>query len=98
MSTFTEILCLTLAITFFTVACSEKKPTEVAVFTLYRNAPSDETFRAHVATFDAGSDGTGDESYNWDNMKNCERAQKMFQAQPYMGDVRFWCEKGRFKK
>jgi len=81
-----------------TAACGDKEP-EVEVFTLYRNVPSDETFRVHVATFDAaGHEGRGSHFYNWSNAKNCERAAKMFQAQPEWQDVKFWCEKGRFKK
>jgi hypothetical protein len=68
------------------------KDPEIEVFTLYRSVPSDETFRVHVATFDAtGTSGKGAEFYNLTNMKNCERVRQMFQAQPDWKDVRFWC-------
>lgn len=80
------------------VACSDKN-LEVEVFTLYKNVPSDPAFRVHVATFDAaGINGGGSEFYNLSNMQNCERVQQMFQTQPYSKDIKFWCEKGRFKK
>ena len=98
MNTSIKPLCAILAASFLVVACSNKEP-EVEVFTLYRNVPSDQAFRVHVATFDSsGYDGKGDEFHNWGNFKNCERAQQMFQAQPDWKDVKFWCEKGRFKK
>jgi hypothetical protein len=91
-------LSAVLIASFLNAACGDKEP-EVEVFTLYRNVPSDQTFRVHIATFDAaGTSGKGSDFYNWSNMKNCERAQQMFQAQPDWKDVRFWCEKGRFKK
>jgi len=91
-------LCAVLIVSFFSAACGDRE-LEVEVFTLYRNVPSDETFRVHVATFDAsGSKGTGSEFHNWSNKKNCERARPMFQTQPDWKDVRFWCEKGRVKK
>ena len=98
MNNYIKSFCTVLAASFFVVACDHKEP-EVEVFTLYRNVPSDQAFRAHVATFDAtGHGGKGSEFYNLSNFKNCERAQQMFQAQPDWKDVRFWCEKGRFKK
>ena len=61
-----------------------------ASYTLYRNSVTDESMRAHVATFDA-SDG-----HNY-NMRNCQIAQELFQQQPGV-KTKFWCEKGRFKK
>jgi hypothetical protein len=91
-------LSVILAASFFVVACGQKE-SKVEVFTFYRNVPSDQTFRVHVGTFDAsGPDGKGDEFDNFSNFKNCERAQQMFQAQPDWKDVKFWCEKGRFKR
>ena len=88
-----------LTVAFFLISSGKTEATEIEVFTLYRNVPSDQSFRVHVATFDAAdSDEKGDEFYNLSNWKNCERAQKMFQAQPDWQDVKFWCEKGRFKK
>jgi hypothetical protein len=65
------------------------------VYTLYRNSVAgDERYnkamRFHVATFDA-SEG---ERYN---RENCEIARGLFQDQPGV-KVRYWCEKGRFRK
>ena len=77
-------------------ACGNKAG-EVEIFTLYRNVPSDQAFRVHVATFDAAEiSAKGSEFYNWSNMKNCERSQQLFQNQPDWKEVKFWCEKGRF--
>lgn len=59
-------------------------------FTLYRNSLTDENLRIHVASFNA-MDG---EAYN---RGNCEQAQLLFQAQPGV-KIKFWCEKGTFKK
>jgi hypothetical protein len=64
--------------------------------TLYRNSAVDgeavETnlMRIHIATFDT-ADG---DSYNWEN---CQIAQSLFQAQPGVR-VKFWCEKGRYRR
>ena len=51
---------------------------------------SDENSRIHVATFDA-SDG------NDYNSENCEIAMDLFRNQEGV-TVKYWCEKGRFKK
>jgi hypothetical protein len=59
-------------------------------FTLCRNSVVDKNMRIHVATFDA----TESEAYN---RENCETAQTLFQTQPGVM-VRYWCEKGRFRK
>ena len=59
-------------------------------FTLYRNSTHDETMRIHVASFDA----TASEKYN---RGNCEQARDLFQAQSG-AKIRFWCEKGPYKK
>jgi hypothetical protein len=61
-----------------------------AVFTLYRNSAAGGDMRIHVATFDA----TDGESYN---SENCRTALELFQRQPGV-TVRYWCEKGRFRK
>lgn len=68
------------------------RTSEDDVFTLYRSSAVNggATWRLHVATFDA-SDG---KAYN---LENCETAKSLFQAQP-MVTVRFWCEKGYFRK
>ena len=67
-------------------ACGEN------IYTLYRNSATSggESWRMHVATFDA-KDG---EAYN---MGNCQIAEELFQKQPGV-TVKFWCEKGTFKK
>lgn len=49
-----------------------------------------EALRVHVATFDAGEG----EEYN---RENCQTAQQLFQSQPGV-TVRYWCEKGRFRR
>jgi hypothetical protein len=63
-----------------------------AVYTLYRNSATagGQLMRIHVATFDA----KGRETYNHGN---CEIARELFQGQPGV-TVKFWCEKGRFRK
>ena len=66
------------------------KVSDDLVYTLYRNSVTDENMRMHVATFDADEK----ESYNKDN---CGIAQALFQHQPGV-KVRYWCEKGYFKK
>ena len=60
------------------------------VYTLYRNSVLDENNRIHVATFDADEE----EDYN---KGNCDIAQGLFQQQPTV-KVKYWCEKGYFKK
>ena len=79
-------------------------------YTLYRTGVDlsanvqDETLRIHVATFDANQDA----NYN---LANCEFAQELFtSSQPHFRDyrsntvavgtikVKYWCEKGSFKK
>lgn len=59
-------------------------------FTLYRNSVTDANMRIHVGSFNA-ADG---EAYNRDN---CEQAKQLFQTQPGI-KIKFWCEKGEFKK
>ena len=68
------------------VGCSDPSKD---TFTLYRNSPTDENMRLHIATFDAN------ENNNY-NAKNCDMAAGFFQSQPVR--TRFWCEKGTFKK
>lgn len=77
-------------VVFGLVACSADFGSDSDVFTLYRNSVTDENMRIHVATFDANEK----EAYN---RGNCEQAQALFQAQPGVS-VKFWCEKGRFRK
>ena len=63
-----------------------------STYTLYRSSSTTggESWRLHIATFDAKED----EAYN---MGNCQIAQELFQKQPGIS-VRYWCEKGNFKK
>ncbi len=60
------------------------------VYSLYRSSLLDNGMRAHVATFDA------DESEKY-NRTNCEIARDLFAGQPGV-DVKYWCEKGRYRK
>ena len=60
------------------------------VHTLYRSNVSDKNKREHVATFDAAEG----EQYN---AANCKLASNLLQEQP-RNLIRFWCEKGPYKK
>lgn len=60
------------------------------VYTLYRSSPTDPNMRIHVATFNA-SEG------NDYNSENCYVAKNLFANQPRV-TVRYWCEKGSYKK
>ena len=62
---------------------------EAATYTLYRDSVTGPT-RINVATF-ASADG---EDYN---RQNCDIARSTFQAQPGV-TVKYWCEKGRYRK
>jgi hypothetical protein len=70
------------------MACGENS------YTLYRSSPvpTDDLSlrRVHVATFDAYEN----QSYN---QENCQTAASLFQSQPGV-IVKYWCEKGEFKK
>lgn len=57
---------------------------------MYRNSVIEPSMRIHVGTFDA-ADG---EKYN---AENCNFAATLFASQPGV-TVRFWCEKGSYKK
>lgn len=80
-------------------------------YTLYRSGidvaahKRDETLRIHIATFDAVAhkDAIGNEQYN---RENCDFTQAFFNDnQPHFRGssisdikIRYWCEKGRFRK
>lgn len=66
---------------------------EDETYTLYRSSVVDVHFRIHVATFDA----EGEENMEAYNRENCFLASDLFQHQPDV-KVRFWCEKGRYRK
>jgi hypothetical protein len=78
-------LLLTLAPLFAISACGNGEP-----YTLYRGSPVIENARIHIASFDAKEK----ESYN---MENCQIAAELFQKQPGV-TVKYWCEKGVFRK
>jgi len=60
------------------------------VYTLYRSSPLFPAERIHMATFDS--------KYGNDyNAENCQIAGDLFKAQPGV-TVRYWCEKGEFRK
>jgi hypothetical protein len=59
-------------------------------YTLYRGSPVIENARIHVATFDANEK----EVYN---IENCQTAAELFKKQQGV-TVKYWCEKGRYKK
>jgi len=60
------------------------------VATLYRSSVAIENARLHIATFDTAYGF----AYNWEN---CQIAAELFQQQPSV-KVRYWCEKGRYRK
>jgi hypothetical protein len=60
------------------------------VATLYRSSMVFENARLHVATFDAAEPF----EYNWEN---CQLTAALFQQQPGV-EVRYWCEKGRYRR
>ena len=85
-----------IVVTLSIMACGKKMGIpENDVFTLYANAPSDKFWRSHEATFDT--------PYGAEfNAHKCERAQRLLQddwhATVKTADVKFWCEKGRYRK
>ena len=88
MAGLVAILCAIAAL----VGCTRPIPTEDSVYTLYRSSALENgsSMRIHVASFDS-SDG---EDYN---RENCAVGQNLFQSQGGVA-VRFWCEKGRYRK
>lgn len=65
-------------------------PSFADIYTLYRSSVLDAAMRIHVATFDA-------EISDDYNSENCEVAKSLFQDQDGVS-VRYWCEKGRYKR
>ncbi|MBE0627765.1 MAG: hypothetical protein IH606_23480 [Burkholderiales bacterium] len=93
------IVFAAIAISLLLAACGEKDNPDEAIFTLYSSAPSDQFFRGHEATFDAYLKS---EDAFW-NAKKCERVARLLQEnwQAEVSktiSVRFWCEKGRYRK
>jgi hypothetical protein len=82
-----------------------------AEYTLYRTGidiptqKHDENLRIHIATFDALPLKSIEDNATY-NLANCEFAQELFAAnQPHHRGsiysnikIKYWCEKGRFKK
>ena len=75
------------AITMSLIGCGFINDT---TYTLYRSSVTDPAMRVHIATFDTDYQ----ESYN---QGNCDLARDLFQNQQGV-KVKFWCEKGRYKK
>lgn len=65
------------------------------IYTLYRTGVGSSDMRIHVATFN--SDDSKNEKFKIYNQENCNTAASLFQSQPNV-TVRYWCEKGSFKK
>jgi hypothetical protein len=65
------------------------------IYTLYRTGVGFPDMRIHVATFDSSE--SKDAQFKTYNQDNCQTAIKLFQDQPNV-TVRYWCEKGRYKK
>ena len=63
---------------------------EDRIYSLYRDSVTGSGMRLHIATFDS-KDG---EAYN---RENCDIASTLFQQQPGVR-VKYWCEKGPFRK
>lgn len=78
-----------LTITWSSVSLAQAQVRDEGSYTLYRNV-SFADMRIHVATFDA-EDG---EQYK---KENCNVARELFAKQPGV-TVKYWCERGRFKK
>ena len=76
--------------TLFLTACGNED-----VYTLYRTGVGLPDLRIHVATFDA--DDSKDPQFKTYNQDNCLNGARLFQNQPNT-TVKYWCEKGRYKK
>jgi hypothetical protein len=76
---------LTLVIPVFLTACGNAEP-----YTLYRGSPNIENARVHIATFNAN------ETVAY-NMENCQITADLFMKQQGV-TVKYWCEKGNYKK
>jgi len=79
-----------MTITWASISFAQAQVREQGSYTLYRNSVSFADMRIHVATFDA-EDG---EQYN---KENCNVARELFVKQPGV-TVKYWCERGRFRK
>jgi len=77
-----------IAATLLLASCSPWE--QEGIYTLYRGSLIGDDLRVHVATFDS-MNGNG---YN---QENCRIAADLFQRQPSVA-VRYWCEKGSYRK
>jgi hypothetical protein len=68
----------------------QSRASDPTAYTLYRNSSTGMTERIHIATFNASEA----DSYN---NENCQQAQTLFQQQA-MVTVKFWCEKGPYRR
>ncbi|MGY3805470.1 hypothetical protein ACWNT8_15505 (plasmid) [Pigmentibacter ruber] len=83
-----KILKLLLTLNIISCSFSNKN-----IYTLYRNSPVGIDMRIHVATFDSKEKP---DDYNF---KMCNLGQELFQNHTIAGkNVKYWCEKGRYKK
>ena len=97
----------------FITSCAIADSSEYTLYRTGIDIPTqkhDESLRIHVATFDALPLNNVEDNANY-NLANCEFAQEMFTPnQPHFLNyrsntvaagtikVKYWCEKGRFKK
>lgn len=94
-------LYLILTFMLLLTACGNNDIANSDVYTLYSNSPSNPSARFHEASFDTQ---TGSDSKVWADQNHflCERAaesiQKSYNQSTKTDVVKFWCEKGRFKK
>ena len=91
-------LIFSLPISLSIIACTDNTANDNRTYTLYRNAPSTEEARIHVATFDSVAYSHGDELDEAMNKRNCERVAAMFKEKPIWSDINFWCEKGKYRE
>ena len=74
-------------------ACTQ--PSDVDVWTLYRNSVLDSEMRLHVATFDSAERAfSGGPSYN---QQTCMETAELYAAND-PAQKNWWCEPGRFRE
>ena len=83
-------LLITISTALFLTACGNED-----IYTLYRSGVGFPDMRIHVATFN--SDDSKDSKFKTYNQDNCQTASGLFQSKPNVS-VRYWCEKGSFRK
>ena len=98
MKKLTILLISIVSACFLNIAYAENTAKGNRTYTLYRNAPSTEEARIHVATFDSIAYSHGDTLDELMNKRNCERVATMYQEKPMWKDTKFWCEKGKYRE